>query len=469
MPKFIARLSWAQRFLIASLLILVSGMVGIGWWVGQQIESGVVHQTAANTALYVSSIVEPNLQELAVGGTIAPEHAAMLNQLLQENSLGQHITTVKIWDKVGRIVYATEPQDIGQVFAIDADLMHALKGWVASDISLLDKPENVNDSDRGTRRLETYAPVRRTGTDEVIAAVEFYQTVDSLDKDIAAAKRNSWLIVGAATVVMYLLLLGFVRYASDTIKRQQNELRHQVQELRSLHERLRHAARRSTTLNERSLRRISAELHDGPAQDLGFALLRLEHLIPQAERALVIHPTGLPVKSDFHLIQNSLRHALQEIRAISAGMGLPELEDLDLAETVSRAVRAHERRTGTKVTLRVGDMPSGVPLSVKITVYRLIQEALGNAYRHADGLDQQVRIEYSANQLNLCVSDGGRGFDQSQPTDWNEHLGLAGMRERAASLGGTFRIESRVGQGTRVYVCLPLETTMSRDLTDLSL
>ena len=67
------------------------------------------------------------------------------------------------------------------------------------------------------------------------------------------------------------------------------------EELRSLHERLRHAARRSTTFNERSLRRISAELHDGPAQDLGFALLRLEHLIPQAERAFVLYPTGVPV------------------------------------------------------------------------------------------------------------------------------------------------------------------------------
>src|SRR5436190_19346632 len=93
--NLLGRLSWAQRFLFASLFILVAGMLGIGWWVGQQIEGGVVHQTAANAALYVSSIVEPNLQEMADGGSITSQHQALLTQLLQDSSLGQRITAVK--------------------------------------------------------------------------------------------------------------------------------------------------------------------------------------------------------------------------------------------------------------------------------------------------------------------------------------------------------------------------------------
>ena len=63
--KLISRLSWAQRFLLVSLVILLTGGIAIAWWVGRTIESGVVHQTAGNTALFVSSVVEPNLQELA--------------------------------------------------------------------------------------------------------------------------------------------------------------------------------------------------------------------------------------------------------------------------------------------------------------------------------------------------------------------------------------------------------------------
>lgn len=461
----ISRLSWAQRFLLVSLVIFVAGWIGIAWWVGRTIESGVVHQTAGNTALFVSSVVEPNLQELAYGDTISTEHSAMFARLLQENGLGQHITSVKVWNKQGRVVYATDTADTGQTFPIDDDLRHALNGWVASDISTLDKPENVNDADRGKRRLETYSPVRLTGTDQVIAAVEFYQTVDSLDQDIAAAQRNCYIAVGTATILMYLLLAGFVRYASDTIRRQQNELSTQVVQLRSLlrqnellHDRVRRAARRTTALNERFLRRISAELHDGPAQDLGFALLRLEHLLPRSELTSAMMTQLATGQSDFQLVQSSLRHALQEIRAISAGMGLPELSNLSLTETVMRAVRAHERRTGTSVGLQLTNLPDVVPLPAKITIYRIIQEALSNAYRHANGADQRVQIEFARNQLNVIVSDQGPGFDDAKVGDGEEHLGLAGMRERVESQGGNFRIESESGHGTRVIAQLPLDT-----------
>jgi signal transduction histidine kinase len=464
--ELIAGLSWAQRFMLASLIILVMGMFGMGWWVGQEIESGVIHQTAANTALYVSSIVEPNLQELKDGSAITPEHQTMLARLLQDTTLGQHITTLKVWDKQGRVVYDTDSENVGQVFAIDPDLARALRGWVASDISNLDKAENVNDRERGKRRLETYSPVRRTGSNEIIAAVEFYQTVDSLDQDILAAQQRSWLIVGAATCVMYLLLAGFVGRASDTIRRQQHELGGQVIRLRelltqneTLHERVQRAARQTTALNERFLRRISAELHDGPAQDLGLALLRLDHLVPQAERvqpALSPDPVAQP---DFQVVQSSLRHALQEIRAISAGMGLPELEHLTLAETIGRAVRAHERRTGTGVTLNMNRLPENASVPAKITAYRVIQEALSNAYRHAGGVGQQVQADYDGNQLNLVISDRGPGFHETAETDWDRRLGLAGMRERVESLGGNFKIESELGRGTRVLAQLPLEVT----------
>lgn len=461
-----AALSWSQNFMMASLVILVAGMAGIGWWVGEQIESGVVHQIASNTALYVSSIVEPNLQELLNGDTILPEHAAMLARLMQDNGLGQHITAVKVWNKQGKVVYATDTTDVGQTFPVDSDLAKALRGWVSSDISMLNKPENAKDRDRGQRRLETYSPVRRAGTSDVIAAVEFYQTVDSLDRDVAVAQRNSWLLVGAATLVMYLLLAGFVRHASNRLKTQQNELSAQVVQLRAvlkqneqLHERSRRAARRATALNERFLRRVSAELHDGPAQDLGFALLRLGHLWPRTERVAALAQAG---PTDFQIVQHTLQHALQEIRAISAGMGLPELENVTLAETVLRAVRAHERRTATHVILNLNVVPENAPLPVKITVFRIIQEALSNAYRHAGGVGQRVLVQYVHNHLNVSIVDNGPGFAQSPGAEWDEHLGLAGMRERAESLGGAFRISSEPSTGTRITAELPLDANENR-------
>jgi signal transduction histidine kinase len=460
------RFTWAQRFALASLVILVAGMFGMGWWVGRQIESGVVHQTAANTALYVSSVVEPNLQELVYSDTITPEHQAMLANVLQDTSLGQHITAVKVWNSQGRIVYATDPENLGRVFPVAGGLARALRGWVAADISVLDQPENAFDRDRGARRLETYSPVRRAGTSEIIAAVEFYQTVDDLDRDIATAQQRSWLIVGVATLAMYALLAGFVRRTSDTISRQQTELTSQVHQLRELlgqnqelHERARRAARRTTALNERFLRRISAELHDGPAQDLGLALLRLDHLRPRAELAAAAGSNPAPAgPPDFHVVQRSLQHALQEIRAISAGMGLPELGNLTLSETVVRAVRSHEQRTGTRVALDLDGLPADATLPLKITVYRIVQEALNNAFRHAGGADQQIHMRYTSNLLSLIIADHGPGFCEPSAGEWDNHLGLAGMRERVESLGGIFRVESEVGKGTRVIAQLPLDS-----------
>lgn len=462
--NFIKRLTWSTRFLIASLLILCAGMTGIGWWIGMQIEGGVIHQSAANTALYVSSVMEPNVQELAKGDNISAEHQGTLAVLLKETSLGQGITSLKVWNKAGKIVYASTPANVGMVFPIDADLAKALRGWVSSDISILNKPENANDPEKGQRRLETYSPVRRTGTNEIIGAVEFYQTVTSLDRDVAAAQQQSWLIVAAATVIMYLLLAGFVRFASDTIKRQQNELGYRVVQLQALlsqnkelNERVRRAAQRTTELNERFLRRIGAELHDGPAQDLGLALLRLDHLQPTSEISYPNVAREAGTEPDFNVVQTSLRHALQEIRAISAGMGLPELENLPLPETIVRAIRAHERRTGSSVTARMGEIPPGVPVPAKITVYRILQEALSNAYRHAGGVGQRVEIDIENKQLLVVVADDGPGFDQTAEEEWEEHLGLIGMRERVESLGGVFKIESGQGRGTRVVAQLPLD------------
>ena len=135
----------------------------------------------------------------------------------------------------------------------------------------MEAEENVPQRAIRSELLETYSPVRLSGTNEVIAVAEFYQTVDALNQEIAAAQRRSWLVVGTVTLVIYLLLAGFVRRASDTIEQQQATLNDQISRLtellgqnQELHERVRRAAGSVATLNERLLRRIGSELHDGP-------------------------------------------------------------------------------------------------------------------------------------------------------------------------------------------------------------
>ncbi|MBI2941534.1 MAG: sensor histidine kinase [Chloroflexi bacterium] len=465
------RLSLAQQFMLASLVILVAGAVSIGWWVGQQIEVGVINRTAATTALYVESFVAPHLQDLNRAESLPLEHASVLGRLLEETSLGQYIVAFKVWDAGGRILYSTSPASIGRVFPVRGALARAWQGQMASRISDLRDEENALERERWTRLLETYLPVRLEGTNRIIAVVEFYQAVDDLQRESTAAQTRSWLVVGAATLAMYLLLAGLVRRGSDTIARQQAELGDQVVRLtgllaqnEELHERVRRAAARTTALNERYLRRISAELHDGPAQDLGLALLRLDSVISREAMAQPSGPSplgsaGLPGGqdgADLDRIEACLRRALQEVRAISAGLRLPELENRTLAESLAWVVRAHERRTDTKVALSLAGLPEQLSLPVKITLYRLVQEALSNAYRHGGGMSQRVSVGYEADHLTVAVSDQGPGFNWAKVADRDEHLGLVGMRERVESLGGLFRVESEPGRGTTVIAHLPL-------------
>jgi signal transduction histidine kinase len=461
----LAHSSLLQRFTLVSFLIVIAGTAGIGWWVGEQIKLDAIQESATTTALYMDSFIAPNLQELSQANALTPEHIAILSDLLQQTTLGRQVVTFKVWDDAGRIVFSTTPSLIGRIFPIDEDLKRSWQGQVVAGISDLQNAENVEDRRFSTRLLQIYSPVRQSGTGRIIAVAELYQSVDALEAEIGAAQIRSWLVVGATMTGIYLLLVGFVRWASATIGRQESKLHQQVVLLTDLlaqnadlHERVRGAAARIATLDERFLRRISAELHDGPAQELGLALLRFDSIVGQAD---VLDRDVLqrrPSQTDVVEIYSSVQRAFQELRSIAAGLGLPILKSLTMAEVLTRVVSTHERRTGTYVKVSVEDhLPSQAPLPIKITAYRVIQEALNNACRHAGGIGLQVHVRYEAGSLYIEVSDQGPGFDASRALDGEEHLGVAGMRERVESQGGDFRIESAIGRGTRVIACLPLQ------------
>lgn len=461
--RWVAGMSLARRFMFASLVILVTGMFGIGVWVSHRIESGVIHRTSATTALFVDSFIQPRVQELAESDTLSEEKVRELDWTLGNTALGEQIAAFKVWNRDGMVVYSMQPGLVGQQFPIEGDLLAAWEGEVTAEISTLDADENQIERQTESQLLEIYTPVRLRGSDEIIAVAEFYQQTDDLDNELASASRRSWLIVGGVTLVMYLLLAGFVQRASDTIAIQQRELALQVNRLSELlvqnaqlHDRVSRAAARTTALNERFLRRFSAELHDGPAQDLSLALLKLDNVMVDCADI----PGAEACADELDTIQETVRRALQEVRSTSAGLLLPQLSGLSVADTVRHVVRSHERRTGTTVRLETQHLPDVVPLATKIALYRVIQEALNNATRHAAGVGQRVAVsaDIAGDLLSIDVADDGPGFDADESLTSDEHLGLVGMRERVESLGGTLIIDSAPGTGTTVSVYLSLTT-----------
>jgi signal transduction histidine kinase len=216
--------------------------------------------------------------------------------------------------------------------------------------------------------------------------------------------------------------------------------------------RLGEAGAATTAMNEEFLRRIAADLHDGPAQTLAFALMRIDELV--ASCGVCTQSDG-PASPDLPRIRGALRASLDDLRGVVAGLGVPGIGELSLKETVQRAVRDCERRFDVKIEMVMEGALTDAALATKITVYRLLQESLANSIRHAPGGLPQVRVWQVDDQVCLEVADQGPGFDP-QAAAQAGRLGLSFMQERVRLLGGTFALMTTPVSGTRIHACLPL-------------
>jgi len=456
-----SRLSFSRQFMLAIIAILVIGMAAIGTWMGQQIETSAVNRAAAISAVYVESILAAQLHGWPNVGTLDSESHAALDHLFVEGPLSRKVVRFKLWDADGRIVYSSDHTQLGHRFPVKGRLAAAFTGTLQARVSDLDEADNQPEQVRWQRLLEVYVPARVGSQGKTLSVAEFYLSVENLDRDIHAAQLRSWMLVAVAALAIYLLLFSLVRRADDTIHDQQRDLRHQLQQLRTaldendrMREQLRGAGVSTTTLNEEFLIRIAADLHDGPAQTIAFALMRFDEFAA-ACRGDESSPDD--AAQDLRSIHGALQSSLRDVRKISSGLAIPGIAGLSLAGTAQRAVRDFEHMSGQTVQIEIDEVLDKAPLAVKITVYRLLQESLTNSWRHAPGGAPRVRVQQADGQVLVTITDQGAGFDPLAAAVAGR-LGLAFMRERVRLLGGIFEIDSASGRGTCIRARLPLST-----------
>jgi hypothetical protein len=344
---------------------------------------------------------------------------------------------------------------IGKTFPVTPSLRGAWRGEVTAEFDSLIDEEDMLERGGGQPLLEMYSPIRERNTGRIIAVAEFYEIASALKENLFRANLRSWLVVAGVTLTMVTALWGIVLRGSRTIERQRAMLQGRVEELSTLlaqneelRSRLQAASFRAAEINERYLRRLGADLHDGPAQSLALALLRLDALRPY----FPANSSDGAEPSDIDIIHDALREAIREIRDICAGLTLAKLDEMSPLTILKQIVGAHENRTGTTVTLTVESTPKSLEMPLKIAVFRFVQEALNNAYRHAGGVDQKVACRFDGHDLELEVSDGGPGFATAKASSTDGGLGLIGLRERIESLGGSLSIETAPGDGTRLVM-----------------
>jgi two-component system, NarL family, sensor histidine kinase DegS len=274
------------------------------------------------------------------------------------------------------------------------------------------------------------------------AAVLLYETVrfetlEHLLRGIDPIAAN--IIIALA---LLLLTYAFASFVFRVVERVQDDAVRRGREVAAL----------NAVVDERA--RLSRELHDGLAQLVAFLLVRLDtvqelvHTDRRSEAAAELEQLRR-VADDLYL---DVRDAIAGLRSRVAERGLvPALRDY---------LDEFEERHKIPVALEAPDAAVRVPDLVGMHVFRIVQEALANVRKHAQAHQAWVRVTADRLHLKVEIGDDGVGFDSTQPPRAAPRsLGLTTMRERAEVLGGTLRVDSEPGRGTRVVLEVPVEAT----------
>ncbi len=461
------RWTLARQFAVCASVVLLPAMVLTGVWVTTLVEGQVTRNSAAAATLYIESVVDPLVQELGTGDHISPANRARLQRLLDETSLGRQVHSFVIWHWDGRVAFSSRRELIGKSFQASSRQREAWQGTVSAKYNKHADADHAAEHSDGTALTEVYVPIRERGSERVIAVAEFYQNAHTLQHDIADARRQAWLRIGGMSLAMLTALFFIVRQGSRTIETQRQALRARIDDLvrllrdnAELRARVEQASARASESNEFYLKRLGADLHDGPAQLLGLALLAFDDdgsapkKMPQRPGPSSALRTG-PTTGEI------VAQALRELRQLAAGLALPDIATMTVESAIRAAVRRHEELSGTRVAVDLADLPRDAVQAVKICTYRVVQEGLTNALKHAGGVGQRVSARGDGGFICVEVADSGHGLSP-RPGDL-QGFGMRAMRDRVEILGGGFGVTSSPGNGTRIVVRLPLVKGDERD------
>ena len=394
-------------------------MVLVGGVATSVVKNALTRSAAASTALYVDSIIAPLLPDLRTNTVLGDGVDRALDETLAMGALGKRLVGFKLWRSDGTILYSKDHTEIGRRIGPSNDLRTAWSGKIVAQFNDFDEVERAAEGATGLPLLEIYNPVLQPWSGEVVAVSEFYEVATDLAKELMYAKILGWSAVATIVLSFFGCLYAIVRRGSQTIERHVSELTAALDANKALSLRVQEAAQRAAAQNERHLRSIGADLHDGPAQLIALAALHME-------TDALLNGSSLQERMELvSSVRQSLDDSMREIRSISAGLILPNIEDAQLDEVVALAARTHEQRTTTTVELdQDGGSDRDLPAAIKICSFRFVQEALSNAFRHAGGVGQRVRLRCNEDRVLLEVSDAGPGFEPARVK--RNGLGLAG-------------------------------------------
>ena len=432
------RTPW-RRVLVGVVIAAVVGGAAVataGTLVSQRIAEGfAVRDATSDTAGLARIVVEPALVDAITGPTDGAAAAAARQRLSDAVDGELHAGSavrMKLWSADGTVLWSDESRLVGERFPLGDEDLEALRTDRSdAEVSDLSEPENRYERGHGPL-LEAYQAVHTPSGQPLL--FEAYQRYDEV-LDRAADLRRSFAVLAFGTVAVVLaLLVPLLLWLLVRIRSGQR-----------LRERLLGRALDAETAERR---RMAADLHDGPVQDVaGLAL------------TLGADPATREAAAGLRNAVSSLRSSMSAIRPTA-----PERDGLAAAldEVCARA-----RSAGLATTVHVPDVVDASPTALRAVV-RFVREAVANTVTHAGAsvVDVQVSVvdRDRAGHLVVTVTDDGTGFDPVRATGEPRpgHLGTTLLREIAEDTGGSLELETAPGAGTTWRLTLPTDAEALR-------
>jgi len=421
-------LGWARKLASTASIALICATVYACAVVAQHIQELFANRAGASTALYMDSFVEPLVQELASKPSLSPENRAALERLMSPASIGKPVVAFRIWVS-DRIAFSNRGELIDKRFPPTAERNRAFNGDVIASFGL------EGDDDDGERALrvpilEIYAPVRQSGTNKIIALAETSELAGDLMREIRAAQYISYAVLTSAAIGLILVLVSL----AGGLQSQIGELAQRQAEDDRFKKRVCNANRRVLEINERNLRRIGKELYFGPLQLVAFAQLRLDALRESPDK----------FDTEIRSITDALRKCMTQIREVSVELAPVDLEALSLPKVISTAIFLHEARTRTRVSYELGDLPQSLPYALKACIYKFIEHALGNIFRHTADANVHMCASCEEGMLEIKLT-----YPVEHSREWLAREILSGreaLRRRIEAFGGVLSSHSHADE-----------------------
>jgi signal transduction histidine kinase len=299
------------------------------------------------------------------------------------------------------------------------------------------------------------AELAAAGIESEQALGAFYLLLDECLPYFEHADGSSIAVPRLAGVVAGMMVAGYsARWESSRLF-----LSHRLVDAQR---RLLGASAYVTQVYEIERTKLAHDLHDDIGHDLMLLKLYLEVLLRDLHsmEPRVFSPDVLRPKVVQTL--DVVQHAIDSARRLVLDLGPPIFDELGFLPAIQSYAHQFGERTGLEVDFRAGPLPDEIPMSHQVALYRVVQGALGNVFKHAHASHVLVTLGRVRNgELFMVVEDNGTGFDMTAPRK-EASVGLIAMRERIEVLGGTFRIESSLAgtlqrkHRTRIEVGLPL-------------